>query len=113
MKTSALLARFGAFAILLFAFGVAVYRAKTQPIAHDEALTYEWFLDQGVYDVLRYNAANHVLQTLLAKPIVKVLGVSEFALRIPTRVGARAYLTCRYLLCRKRFGDGLMLVLPT
>jgi hypothetical protein len=113
VKTSALLARIVSVAILLFAFGVAVYRAKTQPIAHDEALTYEWFLDQGVYDVLRYNAANHVLQTLLAKPIVKILGVSEFTLRIATLFGAAAYLIAVYLLCRKLFGDGLVLALST
>ncbi|HEV1994815.1 MAG TPA: hypothetical protein VGR03_10820 [Candidatus Acidoferrum sp.] len=113
MKTSALLARIVSAAILLFAFGVAVYRAKVLPIAHDEALTYEWFLDQGVYDVLRYNPANHVLQTLLAKPIVKILGVSEFTLRIPTLFGAAMYLITVYFLCRKLFGDGLVLVLST
>ena len=113
MKTSALLARIVSLAILLFAFGVAVYRAKVQPIAHDEALTYEWFLDQGVYHVLFYNPANHVLQTILAKPIVKVLGVSEFAMRVPTLFGAAIYLFAVCLLCRKLFGDGLRLVLST
>ena len=113
MKTSALLARLLSITILLFAFGVAVYRAKVQPIAHDEALTYEWFLDQGVYEVLRYNAANHVLQTLIAKPIVKVFGVSEFTLRVPTLMGAAIYLVAVYLLCRKLFGDGLVMVFST
>ena len=111
MKTSALVARLLSIAILFFAFGVSVYRAKVQTIAHDEALTYEWFLDQGVYEVLRYNAANHVLQTLMAKPIVKILGVSEFTLRVPTLVGAAIYLLAVYLLCRKLFGDGLVLAL--
>ena len=113
MKTSALLARLVSVAILLFAFGVAVYRAKVQPIAHDEALTYEWFLDQGVYEVLRYNAANHVLQTLIAKPVAKIFGVSEFTLRVPTLMGAAIYLIAVYLLCRKLFGAGLVMVLST
>ena len=113
MKTSALLARLSAAAILLFAFGLSVYRAKTQPIAHDEALTYERFLDQGVENVLHYNEANHVLQTLLAKPIVKKFGVSEFTLRFPTLLGAGIYLFAAYLLCRRLFGDGLILVLST
>jgi uncharacterized membrane protein len=113
MKTSALLARLLTIAILLFAFGVAVYRAKVQTIAHDEALTYEWFLDQGVYEVLRYNPANHVLQTLIAKPMVKVFGVSEFTLRVPTLMGSAIYLIAVYLLCRKLFGEGLVLVLST
>ena len=113
MKTHARVARLVAGAILLFAFGVAVYRAKVQPIAHDESLTYEWFLDQGVYDVLRYNPANHVLQTLLAKPIVKIFGVSEFTLRMPTLFGAAIYLMAVYLLCRKLFSDGLVMVFST
>jgi uncharacterized membrane protein len=113
MKISSLLARLLAGAILLFAFGLAVYRAEVQPIAHDESLTYEWFLDQGVYDVLHYNAANHVLQTLLAKPIVKIFGVSELKLRTPTLFGAAIYLLAVYFLCRKLFGDGLVMVLST
>jgi uncharacterized membrane protein len=113
MKTGAVFARMVSCAILLFAFGVAVYRAKVQSIAHDEALTYEWFLDQGVYDVLRYNPANHVLQTLLAKPMVKIFGVSEFMLRVPTLIGAAIYLLAVYFLCQKLFGDGLVLVLST
>jgi len=52
------------FSALIFVFGLAVYRAKTQPIAHDEALEYEWFLDASVSHVLNYNPANHVLFTL-------------------------------------------------
>jgi hypothetical protein len=113
MKTGPLIARLLSAAVLLFAFGASVYRAKVQTIAHDESLTYEWFLDSGVYEVLRYNPANHVLQTLLAKPVVKILGVSEFTLRIPTLFGAGVYLMAVYLLCRKLFGDGLLLVLST
>jgi hypothetical protein len=113
MKTSALFARVASIAILLFAFGVAVYRAKTLTIAHDEALTYEWFLDGGVYNVLKYNAANHVLQTLLAKPVVKVLGVSEFTMRIPTLFGTAVYLIAVYFLCRKLFGEGLVMLLTS
>jgi 4-amino-4-deoxy-L-arabinose transferase-like glycosyltransferase len=111
MKTSALIARLLSCAILLFAFGVSVYRAKTQAIAHDEALTYQWFLDQGVYHVLMYNPANHVLFTILAKPFVWVLGVKEFTLRAPSLFGAAAYLMATYFLCAKLFGDGLLLPL--
>ncbi len=109
MKTRALLARLLAGAILLFAFGMSVYRAKVQSIAHDEALTYEWFLDQGVYHVLSYNPANHVLFTILAKPFVWVLGVTEFTLRAPSLLGAAGYLIAAYFLCAKLFGDGLLL----
>ena len=111
LHTSTVLVRVVSVTILLFAFGLSVYRAKTQTIAHDEALTYEWFLDQGVEHVLHYNPANHVLQTLLAKPIVKVLGVSEFTLRLATLFGTAVYLASVYLLCRQLFGEGLVFVL--
>ena len=111
MKLASLVARLLAVAILLIAFGLSVYRAKVQTIAHDEALTYEWFLDQGVEHVLHYNPANHVLQTLMAKPIVKFFGVTEFKFRIASLVGAGVYLTAVYLLCRQLFGEGLVFLL--
>jgi 4-amino-4-deoxy-L-arabinose transferase-like glycosyltransferase len=110
MKTSALW-RGLAFCVLLLAAGLTVYRAKTQPIAHDEALEYEWFLDGGVYHVLQYNPANHILFTLIAKPIVWTLGRSEFLLRLPSLFGTAIYLLVAYLLCRKLFGDGILLFL--
>lgn len=111
MKTGPLVARVLAGAVLLLAFGLSVYRAKVQTIAHDEALTYEWFLDQGVEHVLHYNPANHVLQTLMAKPIVKFFGVTEFKFRLPSLFGAAVYLVAVYLLCRQLFGEGLVFLL--
>jgi len=111
MKTGSLIARLLAVAILLFTFALAVYRAKVQTIAHDEALTYEWFLNQGVEYVLHYNATNHVLFTLLAKPIVWAMGVSEFKLRLPSVGFAALYLIAAYLLSRKLFGDGVLMLL--
>jgi hypothetical protein len=111
MKMRALLSRLSACAVLLAAFALTVYRARTQSIAHDEATTYQFFLDGGVYHVLFYNPANHVLFTLLAKPVVWVLGVTEFTLRAPSLFGAAAFLIATYLLCVRLFGDGLLLPL--
>jgi hypothetical protein len=78
--------------MLAFVFGLAIYRANSQTIAHDEALEYEWFLDGGVGHVLVYNPAQHILFTLLAKPIVWSLGVTEFHLRMPSLLGTAIYL---------------------
>ncbi len=111
MKTSALLARLGSAAILFFAFGVAVYRAKVQPIAHDEAMEYELFLGGGVGNVLMYHPTNHVLFTLLAKPIVWSLGNREIVLRSPSLFGAAIYLLAVYLLCRRLFGRRVLFFL--
>ena len=108
MKASAIFCRVMSCAVLLFAFGMAVYRAKTQSIAHDEATTYEWFLDSGVYHTLLYNATNHVLLTLMAKPIVWAWGVTEFKLRLPSLLGTAVYLIASYLLSRRLFGDGIL-----
>jgi hypothetical protein len=97
--------------VLALAFGMAVYRAKTQTIAHDEALESEWFLDGSVYHVLQYNVANHILFTLIAKPIVWTFGVDELVLRAASLLGALIYLVATYLLCRRLFGEGILLFL--
>jgi len=97
--------------VMAVAFGLAIYRAQTQTIAHDEALEYEWFLDGGIGHVLSYNPANHVLFTLLAKPIVWSLGNGELVLRSPSLFGTIIYLLASYLLCTKLFGQGVLLFL--
>ncbi len=108
---SYLLWRVLAWSVLALAFGMAVYRANTQTIAHDEALEYEWFLAGGVGHVLVYNPANHVLFTLLAKPIVWSLGPRELILRSPSLFGTVIYLLASYLLCRRLFGQGVLFFL--
>jgi hypothetical protein len=100
-----------AWGVLALALGLAMYRANTQTIAHDEALEYEWFLDGGVAHVLTYNPANHILFTLLAKPIVWSLGPRELIFRSPSLFGTVIYLFAIYLLCRRLFGQGVALFL--
>jgi len=68
-------------------FGWNLYRAFTLAITHDEAATYEWFVAGGPAYILspaRYEANNHVLYSLLAWGSVKILGLSEFSLRLPS-----------------------------
>jgi uncharacterized membrane protein len=113
MRKSAFAARLLSVSLLVFAFGVAVYRAKVQPVAHDEGIIYNWYIDPGVYHLLFFDPSNHVLFTFMAKLMVRVFGVSEFALRMPSLFGALVYLVSTYLLCRRLFGDGLLLVLST
>jgi hypothetical protein len=97
--------------MLAFVFGLAIYRANGQTIAHDEALEYEWYLDGGVGHILSYNPTNHVLFTLIAKPIVWSLGNRELILRSPSLLGTAIYLFATYLLCRRLFGQGLLFFL--
>jgi len=110
VKASPSLYRISTWLLLAFVFGLAVFPAKTQAIAHDEALTYEWFLQGSVYQVLRFNSTNHILFTLLAKLAVKLLGLTEFTLRLPGLIGAAAYLAFAYLLWLHLFGEGPLLL---
>jgi hypothetical protein len=97
--------------LIAFVFVVTVFRAYWQPIAHDEALSFEFFLDGGVYSLLRFDSTNHVLFTILAKPFVKFLGVTELTLRAASLIGAVGYLAFAWLLSRKLFGKGMLFLL--
>jgi uncharacterized membrane protein len=110
MKTSALFCRMIAALFLVFVFCLSVYRAVVQPITHDEGLIYEWYLDGGVYHILMFDPSNHVLFTFIAKASVKVFGVSELALRGASLLGAAGYLTAACALCRRLFGDGIVML---
>lgn len=103
--------RLAAWLLLIGVFAFSVYRAATQPIAHDESLEYTWFLDGGVLNVLRFNSTNHILFTLLAKPCVKLLGLTELTLRLPTLLGSALYLIGAYLLTTELFGRRLLMIL--
>jgi hypothetical protein len=78
---------------------VNVFRASTQALIGDEALTYHWFLRGSWLDILfRYNANNHVLYSLLAKASISVFGVSELTVRIPALIAGVLYLIAAYSL---------------
>ena len=100
-----------ALCVALLTFGLTIYRSNTQTIAHDEAMEYELFLDGSISHVLAFHPTNHVLFTLLAKPIVWTLGNREIVLRFPSLFGTSVYLIALYLLCRRLFGVGAMLFL--
>jgi len=61
------------------------YRAVHQSIVIDEAYTYLRFI-RGPWSVVYspYDANNHVLNTILAKLCIQFLGLSEFAMRLPS-----------------------------
>ena len=63
---------------------VCLYRAITQSIVHDEALTYELYIAAPLSCIFSYFDANHhFLNTLLMRLSVALVGVSEWALRVP------------------------------
>ncbi len=83
--------------ISLIIFAYVAMRAATIAITHDEALTYAWHVTGGWRDIVLFRTTglpdnNHVLFTLLCKISVKLFGVSELTLRLPSILGCLLYL---------------------
>jgi hypothetical protein len=79
---------------LVAIFAACVFRAVTQPITTDEARVYLDYIhgqDFGAIFTRKYDAANHVLQTILSYWAVKLLGGREVVLRSPSLVAAVLY----------------------
>ena len=84
-----------------------VYRAVTQSVAIDEAYTYNVFLAGPVGDLFtKYDANHHILNSLLSKLSISVLGLSELTLRLPSLLGGLLYLITGFWLCRRLFEIG-------
>jgi len=95
--------------VLLFALlgAVNVYRASTQSITYDEAVTYDAFVVGPLGNAFTgYNANNHVLFSVLAKFTTAALGPSELGLRLPSVLAGWVYFVVVFLLCRHLFGRG-------
>ena len=100
--------------LLAFLFAANLYRAATQSLVHDEALTWQFYLDGPPAQMFEmYDANHHVLNTLLEKASVSLFGTSEFTLRLPSVIGGLVYLAAVYLLCADFFGGGAWLLLAT
>src|SRR5947209_6902870 len=84
---------------------VCLYRAITQSIVHDEALTYQLYLAAPFGEMFHtYSANHHFLNTLLMYLSVSVFGLSEWSMRLPALAGAALYFAAVYRLARRAFG---------
>lgn len=91
-----------------------VWRAATQAVTYDEAFTWLAFVRGSFRDVFTgYSANNHVLFSAAAWVSTHALGVSETTLRLPTLVGACAYLVIARALARTVAGRGLLFAIAT
>lgn len=99
-------------ALLGLIFAASVYRAATQSITHDEALTYELFVAPPWTVVFNaYDPNHHVLHTILSKITVGLLGVSPLSLRLPSLLSGLLYLYVVFRICERLFGTGWYLLL--
>jgi hypothetical protein len=104
--------RTGAQALLVALFAVCVYRAFTQCITYDEALTWDEYLN-GPFSWIftKFDANNHFLNTLLIGISIRLFGVSEWSMRLPALAGAALYFTSCYRLARTAFGESPTMLL--
>ena len=92
--------------------GVNVYRAVTQSIVQDEALTYHWFLAGPVSLMFQtYDPNHHFLHTYLCKVFVTLFGLSEWSMRLASLLGGAFYLGMVVVLCKFVFGEGWVFLL--
>jgi hypothetical protein len=91
-----------AFAAALAAalFVLNVYRAATQSVVIDEAMTYTEFVAPPLSDFFsKYEANNHILHSLLCRISTGLAGASGFTLRIPSLIAGALYLAAVFRLC--------------
>jgi hypothetical protein len=94
-------------ALIVLLFCANLYRAWTQSITADEAFTHNVFLTGPPAKLFNsYDAAHHILHTILCKISISLFGLTEFTLRIPSLLGGLLYLCVALRLSRYLFGVG-------
>lgn len=69
------------------------YRATTQSITHDEAVTYQRYVAGPLYKLVSStDANNHVLNSFLCRLTVGIAGPSELTMRLPSLAGGLLFL---------------------
>jgi hypothetical protein len=92
--------------------GVHVYRAATQSITHDEAVTYQRYVSGPLYQlVTSSDANNHILNSLLGRATVGLFGPAEFTLRLPSLAGGLLFLAMLARVAWRTWGPSPAVVL--
>jgi hypothetical protein len=101
--------RAAAVALLGALLFTTIYRAATQAISHDEALTFEWFQSGPWSQLFGSEFGNHhPLNALFSRVMMSIFGLSEFSLRFPSVVGAGLYFYAIFQICAFLLGDGAL-----
>jgi len=86
------------------------YRAATQSITHDEALTWQFYLAGPTENIFNhYDPNHHFLATLLFRLSTSLFGHSELSLRLPVLLAGALYFYSAFRLSRRQFGETLWL----
>lgn len=86
---------------------LSAYRAATQSLTHDEALTWQLYLAGPPATIFEhYDANHHFLATLLFRLSVSLFGHAEWAIRLPTVLAGWWFLWTLRRLTLLSFGPG-------
>src|SRR5215831_10580975 len=95
-------------ALLIITFAVCVYRAFTQSLVHDEALSNELYVLGPLSNVSHtFTANHHFLNSILMQISAAIFGDSEWALRLPALGGAAIYFIAIYRLSLAALGESI------
>ncbi|MCX5661711.1 MAG: hypothetical protein NTW19_18690 [Planctomycetota bacterium] len=84
---------------------VNVFRAATQAMTHDEALTWRRYLAEPLADSFNYYWTNHhILYTLLSYAVTALFGFSELSIRAVSVLGGALFFAGVIRLCRRLMG---------
>jgi hypothetical protein len=104
--------RVAALILLTVLLATNLYRAATQSIVHDEALSWQFYLSGPASAIFQtYTANNHFLATVLFRISTTLFGSSEFAMRLPTVLAGGWFFWTVLRLCGLLFGDGWLFLL--
>jgi len=104
--------RIAALTLLAALLATNFYRAATQSIVHDEALTWQLYLAGPASTIFHhYDANNHFLATVLFRISTTLFGQSEFAMRLPTVLAGAWFYWTVFRLCALALGDGWLFLL--
>jgi hypothetical protein len=90
-------------ALLVFLFAVNVYRAATQSITVDEALTFNHFIAQQNEGMVKAAPFNTNLGLWMSTLTVDMFGPGEFSMRIPALLAGGLYFYVLFRLCALLF----------
>ena len=92
--------------------GTNFYRAATQSLVHDEALTWQLYLAGPASAIFQqYDPNHHFLATVLFRVSTTLFGQSEFAMRLPTVLAGAWFFWTVFQLSALVLGDGWLLLL--
>lgn len=87
--------------IILSLFTINIFRAHTQSVTHDEALTYRNYASEGwKKTLLSFESNNHTFHSSLMKISTSLFGLSHLSMRLPALLGGLLYLASVERFCR-------------